>query len=314
MLLARASDWAAIAAPAGSRTRRHHIEARCRNRSTPSPWMDTTASAFALLPIAARLFTHGPTPSSLSLVMITVTPWASSRDLQVVGDAPGELVLGVASVGLRCRWCCRAWFRRNPASTSALMVPGLAPFAPLWPGSMTTDLAATIGAGAGAAGSCAGRTSAGSSICGGSGPAPARPRVPAARLSGRWLRRRATARFGRRSRGRAGHRGTQARHGDRRAGCAEGELTAVGELLGGSAWVEAGAQAAMTSRGRARQWRQRRQTACGHSSVTTVPSAGDCPGTFAAWVGMPGRLGGAGPSVSRTTVERTTRVAIDPLP
>ena len=39
--------------------------------------MDSTRSAFAWLPMAARLLTHGPTPSSLSLVMITVIPLAS---------------------------------------------------------------------------------------------------------------------------------------------------------------------------------------------------------------------------------------------
>ena len=53
------------------------------------------------------------------------------------------------------------------------MIPGFAPFAPLWPGSMTTTLPPLIcagaGAGAGAAGSsvCT-KSSAGSSICGGS--------------------------------------------------------------------------------------------------------------------------------------------------
>ncbi len=49
--------------------------------------MDTTASALALLPIAARLSTQGPTPSSLSLVMITVMPWASSIGLRSFATA-----------------------------------------------------------------------------------------------------------------------------------------------------------------------------------------------------------------------------------
>ena len=98
--------------------------------STPSPWMDSTRSALAWLPIAARLLTQGPTPSSLSLVMITVMPFAWRMSFRSFATAqvnrcsvyPALVSVPVVLQGL---------VSPNPASTRALMMPGLAPLAPL---------------------------------------------------------------------------------------------------------------------------------------------------------------------------------------
>ncbi len=40
----------------------------------PSPWIETAASDPAALPMAARMFTHGPTPVSEVRVSTTVAP------------------------------------------------------------------------------------------------------------------------------------------------------------------------------------------------------------------------------------------------
>ena len=45
----------------------------------PSAWMDTAAAAWASLPMAALVLTHGPTPVSVDLVSTTVAPSCSSR-------------------------------------------------------------------------------------------------------------------------------------------------------------------------------------------------------------------------------------------
>ena len=111
--------------------------------------MDNTRSALAWLPIAARLFTHGPTPSSLSLVMITVMPFdsrMSCRSLATAQVNPCSVYPALVSVPV----VLQGLVSPNPASTSALMMPGLAPLAPLCPGSMTTTLPPLTGAGAGA--------------------------------------------------------------------------------------------------------------------------------------------------------------------
>ena len=67
----------------------------------PSAWMSTATSACASLMMAARVVTHGPTPSLLGRVSTTVAPSASRSPSQVARHVEVELRLGVAAGGLR---------------------------------------------------------------------------------------------------------------------------------------------------------------------------------------------------------------------
>ena len=80
--------------------------------------------------MAARLFTHGPTPSSLSLVMMTVMPFDSRMSLRSLATAQVNrcsVYPALVSVPV----VLQGFVSPNPASTSALMMLGFAPLAPL---------------------------------------------------------------------------------------------------------------------------------------------------------------------------------------
>src|SRR5690349_8967823 len=109
--------------------------------------MDTTASAFALLPTSARSFTHGPTPVSFDRVITTLTPLAANAsrtrtDTSHVNSCsvyPALVEVPVVLHGL-------VWPR--PAGTCLLISAGCAALPPLCPGSITTTFPATAAGGA----------------------------------------------------------------------------------------------------------------------------------------------------------------------
>src|SRR5438067_8349013 len=104
----------------------------------PSPWIETATSAWAALPMAARLSTHGPTPVLSVRVMTTLAPAALSRACgrsatsKVNAASWYPLFVSVPVVSQA--------FMPVPIGTSLLMISGWAPLPPSWPGSMTIVL------------------------------------------------------------------------------------------------------------------------------------------------------------------------------
>src|SRR5438270_1205795 len=104
----------------------------------PSAWMETTASALARLPMAARSVMHGPTPLSSVRVSTTRAPACcrsvASRSATSKANADSGYPLAVAAPAVSHGFCSVT------ASTGRLISAGCEPLPPLWPGSRATVL------------------------------------------------------------------------------------------------------------------------------------------------------------------------------
>ncbi len=107
----------------------------------PSAWMSTDTSAWAALMMAARVVTHGPTPSLFGRVSTTPAPSASRSAARYVATLklnwasvyPPSVAVPVVSHASS----------PVPLKTGWSMTAGALPFNPLWPGSIPTTLPAS---------------------------------------------------------------------------------------------------------------------------------------------------------------------------
>src|SRR2546429_3377008 len=110
----------------------------CPDAGAPSAWMEIATAAWASLPIAARLSTHGPTLVLSVRVMTTFAPAALSRATSRVATS---------NVNAASWYPLFVWVPvvaqalvPVPMGTGLLMSSGGAPLPPLWPGSTRIGL------------------------------------------------------------------------------------------------------------------------------------------------------------------------------
>src|SRR5262245_5119081 len=99
--------------------------------------MDTTAAGLAWLAVAARSLTHGPTPVSFCLVMITVTPRAVRRSRTRLATSQVK-ACSVSPALVDVPVVLQGFIRPRPSGTCALICAACEALPPLCPGSRTT--------------------------------------------------------------------------------------------------------------------------------------------------------------------------------